>query len=544
MMTIRWAPLALLSLAAARGGQNEVPQWTRFEARFTSANHYVNPLQEINLEVEWTGPGGTRNVTGGFWDGGNTWKARFSPDQPGDWSYITRSTPEDSGLNGQKGAFRCVRYTGSNPLYRRGAVGVSADRRHFRQADGTPWFWLSDTAWNGVMKADAGNWEVYLKDRVVKGFTAIQFISTNYVAASGNADLRLAYTGKERIAVDPVFYEWMDERIDAINDHGMIAIPALIWTWISPMNPGIGLPDDQIILLARYMTARWGSHQVIWLLNGDGDYAGEKSERWKRIGRAVFGPPAHPGRIAGLHPMGRTWMIDWFLGEPWFSFNGYYSGHRGDPASLRWLTEGPVSQYWKRDPHYPDVNLEPNYEGINDRSPGATHVFNDHDVRRAAYWSLLVAPPAGVSYGAHGVWSWELKPHVPMAHPDTGMAPSWREAMNLPGSTQMKYLVKLFTSLEWWRLRPAPNQILDQPGQTDPARFVPLAVADDGSFSLAYLPVGVTVKIKSKLSGRARWFNPRNGEWSGERTFSHGTTEFAAPDSSDWVLWRAFTVSR
>ena len=544
MATICWAPLALLSLAAAAGGQDAVPQWTRFEARFTSAKQYANPLQEVRLEVEWTGPGSKRHVTDGFWDGENAWKARFSPDQTGDWSYVTRSTPEDPGLHGQKGAFRCVRYSGSSPLYRHGAVGVSPDRRHFRQADGTPWFWLSDTAWHGVMKADAGSWEFYLKDRAAKGFTAVQFISTNWTAAAGNADLRVAFTGKERIAVDPVFYEWMDERIDAINEHSMIAAPALIWTAGSPMNPGNLLPDDQVILLARYMTARWGSHQVIWILNGDGDYTGERSERWKKIGRAVFSSPAQPDRLATLHPRGRTWMSEWFLGEPWFSFNGYQSGHRSDPDSLHWLTQGPLSQYWKREPHCPDVNLEPNYEAHRDRTPGASRVFSDHDVRRAAYWSLLVAPPAGVSYGAHGIWSWELKAHEPMAHRGTGVAPPWREAMNLPGSTQMKYLVKLFTSLHWWRLRPAPDLLLDQPGSKDPTRFVPLAVADDGSFSLAYLPVGTAVKIASKVPGRARWFNPRTGEWAAERNFGPGTTEFAAPDSNDWVLWREFIVSR
>jgi hypothetical protein len=513
----------------------------RFEARFTSSKAYANPLQEIRLEVDWVGPGGNRFTTDGFWDGEKSWKARFSPDRTGDWSYTTRSVPADAGLDGQRGSFRCTGYAGTNPLYRHGAVGVSQDRRHFRQADGRPWFWLSDTAWHGVMKADAGSWETYLKDRAGKGFTAIQFISTNWSAAAGNADLRVAFTGKERIAVDPVFYEWMDERIDAINEHGLVAAPALVWTAGGPMNPGNFLPEDQIILLARYMTARWGAHQVIWILNGDGNYTGERAERWKRIGRAVFGAPAHPHRIATLHPGRGTWMTDWFLGEPWFSFNGYQSGHRRDPASLRWLTEGPASQSWKGEPHCPDVNIEPNYEAHNDRSPGATGVFSDHDVRRAAYWSLLVAPPAGVTYGAHGIWSWELKAHEPMAHRGTGVAAPWREAMNLPGSVQMKHLKKLFTSFEWWRLRPAPDTVPDQPGVKDALRFVPVAVADDNSFSLAYLPFGGEVAITSKLPGRARWFNPRTGEWAeGETLFRGGTAKFSAPDTNDWVLWRGF----
>ena len=237
-------------------------------------------------------------------------------------------------------------------------------------------------------------------------------------------------------------------------------------------------------------------------------------------------------------------MSDWFLGEPWFSFTGYQSGHRSDPDSLRWLTNGPPSQDWKRERHCPVVNLEPNYEGHHDRTPGATGTFTDFHVRRAAYWSLLVAPPAGVSYGAHGIWSWELAPHEPMGHPGTGVAPPWYEALNLPGSTQMKYLRDLFATLQWWRLRPAPELLVDQPGNKDPKRFIAVAAADDGSFSLAYLPVGAALKLVSRTPGHARWFDPRRGEWLPARDFGPGTTEFIAPDGNDWVLWRGAAQSR
>jgi hypothetical protein len=62
------------------------------------------------------------------------------------------------------------------------------------------------------------------------------------------------------------------------------------------VNPGFALPEDQAILIARYMVARWQAHDVVWILPGDGDFRGEKAEKWKRIGRAVFGDtPARAG---------------------------------------------------------------------------------------------------------------------------------------------------------------------------------------------------------------------------------------------------------
>jgi hypothetical protein len=532
----------LLALSAPAATASDVPQWARFEAQFTSAADYENPVQDVQVEVEFTSARGNRQTVPAFWDGGKTWKVRFSPDETGKWTYRTRcSRDADAGLNGRAGEFICVPYAGTNPLYRHGALRVADDRRYLVHADGTPFFWLSDTAWNGVLKSDAQSWRRYLRDRAGKGFTAVQFVATQWLAAAGNADLRLAYLGREKIWIDPVFYQWMDERVDALNDLGLVAAPVLIWAahWNKrtlDLNPGTSLPDDQVIVLARYMVARYGAHQVIWILAGDSDYRGERAERWKKIGRAVFGE--HPNRLATMHPAGQEWVADEFRREPWFSFVGYQSGHGDSDEALRWLTEGPPSRDWDTEPRHPILNLEPNYEGHK----GYTHrkPFDAHAVRRAAYWSLLVSPPAGVSYGGHGIWSWELRPEEPMNHPGTGVAPPWYEAIQMPGSTSLKHLKALFASLDWWRLRPAQELLIEQPGANDPSRFVAVAKSDDGAWALAYLPAGGSIALRTeqlKKVGLARWFNPRTGTWHGSFAVTESPARFTAPDAEDWVLW-------
>jgi hypothetical protein len=75
-------------------------------------------------------------------------------------------------------------------------------------------------------------------------------------------------------------------------------------------------------------------------------------------------------------------------------------------------------------------------------------------VRRAAYYSLLAGPPAGVSYCAHGIWFWSRKAEVPLDHPRRGVADPWSACLNYPGAQQMKVLRSIFDSIEWWRLRP------------------------------------------------------------------------------------------
>src|SRR5438309_3912177 len=64
-----------------------VSKWGRFEQSFKSSLVYSHPLQEATLAVVFTSPLGETNQVYGFWDGGKTWRVRFSPNQPGRWSF-------------------------------------------------------------------------------------------------------------------------------------------------------------------------------------------------------------------------------------------------------------------------------------------------------------------------------------------------------------------------------------------------------------------------------------------------------------------------
>ena len=516
--------------------ESDADQWTQFETELTSSRVYENPVQEVRVQVEFTAPSGKRRTVLAFWDGGKTWRVRFSPDETGRWSYQTScSQQSDKGLHDRSGEFVCGPYLRSNPLYRHGEIRLSENRRYLVQADGTPFFWLSDTVWNGALLSDEKGWDTYLQDRVDKGFTAIQFVMTQWRTATGDAEGRPAFTGKERVSINPEFFQRMDHRIDAVNEHGLIAAPVLLWAIRGEENPGYFLPEDQKIVMTEYMVARYGAHQVIWMLGGDGEYRGEKAETWKRVGRAVFGQDHH--RLATMHPNGRSWVGDEFRGEPWFSFIGYQSGHGDDDKTFRWLTQGPPSREWNREPMLPVINLEPNYEAHNGYTFRKFH--DDHSVRRAAYWSLLVSPTAGLTYGGQGVWGWHQKVRLPVAHKGTGLGLPWYEAIHLPGSTHMKRMKDFFTAIDWWRLVPAQEMLVQQPGEKDAKLFIAAAKSDNGDLAVAYLPEGgdITLQTESlKRRAAARWFHPFTGGWLEAGSVDQSAQEFTAPDRNDWVL--------
>jgi len=437
-------------------------------------------------------------------------------------------------LDGQKGQFLCRSEQSANPFFQHGPLRAAANGRHFEHTDGTPFFWLGDTVWYGAVLSHEDDWNTYLEDRVAKRFAVVHFNAVaprNGLPADENGEI--SFSGTDPIRVNPRFYQRLDERVSAVTAHGLLA--AIVLTWgLRPEDSGNYLPEKEVVRLVSYLEARYGAHNVVWILTGDANYVGEKGARWRRIGRAVFG--GRPHAPVGSHPAGMLWPWDSFRDETWLDFLIYQSGHGDDASTLRWLHSGPVSEDWRESPARPIINLEPPYEGhlgYQSRIPHSAYV-----TRRAIYWSLLNAPTAGVTYGAHGVWSWHTAVgQPPTDHPDTGIAKTWREALSLPGSTQMKYLAGLFTSIPWWTLRPDDSLLVEQPGKENPARYISASRSEDGNLVVVYLPMGGEVRLRpgelvQGLSGQ--WFDPRTGQ----RTLAHDTGQgtFCAPEEQDWVL--------
>ncbi len=520
----------------------EVPRFGLFETSFSASDDVADPFHDVDLLVTFTSPSRQSQTVRGFWDGGDRWRVRFSPDEEGAWTYITETRPAGvDGLHEQSGTFRVGLASTRTALARHGPIRVAAPGTYLEHVDGTPFFWMADTAWNGPLMSDDSEWDDYIAERKRQGFTAVQWVTTQWRAApTGDRDGRLAFTGHDRIDIDLEFFRRLDAKVAALDEAGLLNVPVLLWAISSgndPMvNPGHALPEDQAARLARYMIARWQGYASVWMLGGDGDYRGEKAERWRRIGRAVFDDVSHAPAL--MHPGGMQWILGEFVDEPWVAIHGYQSGHGDGVENLRWITEGPAARDWGREPHRPFINLEPPYE--NHLAYQSRQPHSAQSVRRALYWSLLNAPTAGVSYGGHGVWGWDDGSGPPTDHAGSGVPLAWREALVMPGAEQVRHLVDAFTAIEFWRLRPAPEILLDQPGVDDAAAFVSVSATDDGALLVAYAPTAEPLTFHAdRLSGSAKatWIDPRTGHRVPATKEDRRTVaRFVPPGEGDWLL--------
>ena len=151
-----------------------------------------------------------------------------------------------------------------------------------------------------------------------------------------------------------------------------------------------------------------------------------------------------------------------------------------------------------------------------------------------------MAPPAGVSYGAQGVANWDRT--VGPRDPQTKAAdlPAWHKSLFMPAAKQMAALARFMDSIAFWTLRPRPQCISTQPGDTAPRRFIAAAGTEPNDLLLVYVPEAGTVDLCLKrlpTSPAVSWFNPRTGEnHAAVAVLAPGTCQFPTPDPGDWLL--------
>jgi hypothetical protein len=519
--------------AAASDQAAIVSKWDRFETSFRSSVEYTNALQDASLRVIFTSPLGETNEVDGFWDGDRTWRVRFSPDQPGRWKYRTTcSDTLNGGLYNQTGEFLCSAALGLTRFEKHGQVRVALDHRHLEHLDGTPFFWLADTVWNGARASELKDWETYAGIRAGHRFTVAQWA----VAPGDDVAQESAYSGfPERIAINPDFFKRLDAKLEVLRQAGILSAIAPFREMQAPVNAAVALPDSQVELLVRYVVARWGADPVAWLIPFESDSSAKNVSRWKRIGKAVFGARAHAPVV--LFPGETPWVLDEFRDEKWVDVFGYQSVTGVSDDALKWTFAGPFPSEWKKEPVRPLIGFAPYENGLVAQSRAR---FSSDDVRRAIYWGLLLAPPAGVSYGGQGVVNWDTSVGPKDPQNRASELPMWCKALFMPAAKQMTDLAKWMNAIDFWRLRPEPKMVASQPGQESPRRFIAASGTEANDLSLVYVPADRTVDlVRDALphSPTVGWLNPRTGENSPAPVVEGGSTcQFQTPGPGDWLL--------
>ncbi len=537
--------LLLLAFGLLQTPEKSVGEWQVFEIEMRASrqlsNAYVEGLPDSGepmVRVAFTGTAGAAKglsrTVAGFWDGGQTWLARFAPPAAGEWAYASAS--RDTGLDGVRGTVSVTAWTEgekqANPA-RHGFVGVARSGpragRYFQYADGTPFLWIGDTWWAWAKKGIAfSSFKKLADDRARKGFTVGQ------VFFSGNdwlLDVKREVPNLEQI-------RRVGQFIAYANSKG-------ITVWIHPWWSRKGLDQtagaEKVRRWWRYTIHRLGAYNVVWVLAGEynmNNYGGMGLQFWRDLGAMVRREDPY-GHIIGAHPTPPGWdggaeAPQWSTGEvlheePWLDFNQSQVGHG------KWRNEmipQVVRADYARQPAKPVVVTEPWYEFIKGNPPA-------EDVRFGA-WSAILSGAAGHTYGGGHVW-WANVPEAPANQGSWPLEAGFEnDTLDYPGAVSMAFLGQFLRGIEWWKLEPHPELVSDYP-----ERF---CVAIPGREYVVYLRWGGTVKVdlQQPASGgySYRWLDLSTGTSQpggtvaagGQHVFHTPQDYPRSPQPKDWVL--------
>src|SRR5215813_13118346 len=154
-------------------------------------------------------------------------------------------------------------------------IRVSDNHRYFVKADGTPFFWLGDTAWGIFNHPTPSEVDEYLDDRAAKGFTVIQGVIALWDYNSRrNPDGQLPFNNRDFGQINEDFYKNVDSILDKVAAHGMYM--AILPYWVKNSGALMARDDNPQKLKAycTFLTQRYAKRNVFWILGGDATAAG------------------------------------------------------------------------------------------------------------------------------------------------------------------------------------------------------------------------------------------------------------------------------
>ena len=518
----------------------QIMPWKPMEIKLISKKQYTNSYIDIYVTATFTSPNGQKMQVPGFWYGDNIWKVRFAPPAPGLWKWTTKVIGlNDGGLNNQAGEFYVEAYNRKNPIYRHGFLKASENGRGFIHEDGTPFFWLGDTVWSISARATTDEWKEYINFRSKQGFNLVQINALPQHDASGT-DYRepfaITSSGWDLTRPNQEYFEYLDQMMEMTMEAGMITAMVVLWCdYVSGTNPSWNIirkanfSEEQAQLFGQYLGARYGSFGTVWLITGDTDFIDSQAIGvYDAAAKGIQdGVPNSPLMTAHLN--GGIYTPDVLNAKDWLSFHMYQSSHSKQ-------TKENALFYAKKDRAYepirPVLNGEPCYEQLGYHM--LTETIERETVRDVAWNSILGGGNAGITYGAHGLWSWHRQGEFFSNADQWHMPPDWREALKFEGAEDMVRMKNFFTDIPWWELEPANDLLIDKVDKQ-------IASADNGrQIIIVYISQAddVHIKVKANCSYEGKWFNPVNGDkQSASVTILDSRLTVQAPTSTgEWVL--------
>lgn len=396
---------------------------------------------------------------------------------------------------------------------------VHSSHRFLQTEEQRPFFYLGDTSWELFHKLNYQDAAYYLRNRASKGYNVIQCVLLPELngLTTPNPNGHLPLIDLNPATPNEAYFKDVDRIVELAETYGLYM--ALLPTWGAhvvkeehPLFPNTQVFDStNAYIFGFFLGKRYKErNNIIWVVGGDRNPSGYERV-WESLAKGLK-EGSDNKHLVSFHPRGYMSSSTSFHHKDWLDFNMVQSGHARRYNDNYRLISNDYDLY----PPKPVIDGEPCYEGngiaFNAESNG---VFNDFDVRYAAYQSVF-SGAFGHVYGHASVWCM----HNIGEPVYGGIDLSWIDALNAPGSDQMRHLKHLLLSRPFFSRIPDQSIFIDNETQVSD-RLVGTRDGTygkrDASFIMVYTPVtNGNIRVRTDFIASNQlfvWlFDPRNGK--------------------------------
>lgn len=358
-------------------------------------------------------------------------------------------------------------------------------------------FYLADTCWSAFTNIPLEEWKEYLDYRAMQGFNVLQINILPQWDAS-ESDIKIEPFNKNEdgtinfMELNEEYFSRAEQMLEIAVNKGFTPALVLLWanyvsgTWASDILDKDVLPIESIEGYVKYVGKKFKRFNPIFIVSGDTDFPSEKTIEYYRIALNTI-KDIVPECITTMHIRGRLMELpEEFESNEDIDFYMYQSGHNSNHMDMPYLL---AENFYKKDNKKPIINSEPCYEQMG-YSRNLYGRYSRFDVRKALWQSLLSGGSAGITYGAHGIWSW----HRNGKGFGVGIGECfdkpfyWRDALKFEGAWDYSFAKWLFDKYNLCGIKPMENYIFK-------SNEIRMAATEDENVILIYIPINTNVII-------------------------------------------------
>lgn len=378
---------------------------------------------------------------------------------------------------------------------------LSVTNQQTLKRDEKPFFFLADTCWSAFTNIQKDEWIRYLLKRKSQGFNTLQINILPQWDRSLSGFTALPFEETDGVydfsSLNSEYFSRAQEMCQIADEHGFTLALVVLWanyvkgTWASQLDSEKNVfPKNHLINYFEKVIETFDDFTPMYFIGGDTDFPESETidtyhyafDYFERYSKKTLKTIHIKGRFTDI-PNEIAERLDLFL---------YQSGHNHSFNNMPFYL---AEEFTKKKQKLPIINSEPCYEqmGYARQEYGR---FSQKDVRQAAWQSVLSGAFAGVTYGAHGIWSWH-QPNSTFARNmgeafDSPMI--WHEALMFPGANDYGYIKYLFEMYQIENLIPV-NECLVKGNEQ-----IRISKKPDDSLVLIYIPSNTSIHVDMNLT--------------------------------------------